>query len=173
MNHFSSVAQSSYLDPSDGLFGIASSKISTTQNLYQSAILDAVEIKTAVFALQKDSSPGPDGFSGPFFTATWHITGTSVIKAVQHFFCSSKLYKATNAYFVTLVPKTQSPSSFTDFRPISLLNFSYKIIAKILASRLSLILPSLISTNQAAFVKGRFIHHHICLSPWIIPKTSL
>lgn len=170
VNHLSSVAQSSYPDPSYALFGIANSKVLTAQNLSRSAIPDAAEIKTAVFALQKESAPGPYEFSGSFFIATWHITGPLVIKAVQHFFHSNKLHKASNAYFLTLIPKTQPPSSFTDFRPISLLNFSYKIIAKILASRLSQILPSPVVTNQAAFVKGRSIHHHIALAHELIQK---
>lgn len=87
-----------------------------------------------------------------------------MVKAVCHFFSSGKLYKVSNTYFLTLIPKIQSPSSFSDFRPISLLNFSYKILAKILASRLSQIIPSLISSNHAAFVKGRFIHQHISLA---------
>lgn len=64
------------------------------------------------------------------------------------------------------------PRNFLDFRPISLLNFVYKIISKILASRLSLILPLLISTHQAAFVKGRSIHHHAALAHELIQKLN-
>lgn len=56
--------------------------------------------------------------------------------------------------------KNQHPTSFSDFLPMSLLNFSYTFIAKIHAKWLSIILPSLISPNQAAFVKDRWIHQH-------------
>ena len=68
------MAQTSYPDPPDALVGIANNKVSTIQNLHQSTILDEAEIRTVVFALQKDSSSGLDGLSGSFFTATWHIT---------------------------------------------------------------------------------------------------
>lgn len=134
VNHFSSVANSAYPDPSNLLFRIDSSKVTADQNTLISIIPNANEIRTAVFALEKDNSLGPDGHSGYFFTTTWQSTSPSVVKAVQHFFLSGKLYRASNTYFLKLIPKSTSPSSFAYYKPISLLNFTYKIIIKILAS---------------------------------------
>lgn len=98
--------------------------------------------------------------------------GPDVIKAISHFFNSGRLLRATNAFFLTLLPKRQSPSTFSDFRPISLLNFNYKIISKSLASRLSMILPFLIPKHQSAFVKGRTIHHHVALAHDLLYKLE-
>lgn len=123
-----------------------------------------------VFMQMRSGWQYPDGFLGSFFIATWPITGASVVKAVQHFFTFGKLYKASNTYLLTLIPKIPPPISFDDFRPISLLNFSNKILSKFLASRLSKILPSIISPNQAAFVKGRSIHQHIALAHEVFQK---
>ena len=86
-----------------------------------------------------------------------------VILTVAHLFSSGRLLRATNAYFITLIPTNQPPNTLSDFRPISLLNFSYKVISKILASRLAGIPPLLISKHQLAFVKGRTIHHYVAL----------
>lgn len=86
-------------DPSESLFHFDSSKLSSTQNLQLTKNPDAQEIKSVVFALKAESSPGLDGFSGGLFTATWHITGNFIIKAVQHFFSSGKLFKVSNVYF--------------------------------------------------------------------------
>ena len=61
----------------------------------------------------------------------------------------------TNSTFLALIPKEVNPSSFNRFRPISLCNASYKIIAKLLANRLKPLLGMLISPLQGGFVKGR------------------
>ena len=62
-----------------------------------------------------------------------------------------------NFAILTLVPKEQDASAMKKFRPISLLNCSFKIFTKVLTNRLSLILHRLIATNQSAFIKGRYI----------------
>ena len=60
----------------------------------------------------------------------------------------------TNSTFLALIPKDVKPSTFDRFRPISLCNASYKIIAKLLANRLRPLLGKLISPLQGGFVKG-------------------
>ena len=48
---------------------------------------------------------------------------------------------------ITLVPKIKNPTKMTDFRPISLCNVVYKLISKVLANHLKIILPQIISEN--------------------------
>lgn len=55
---------------------------------------------------------------------------------------------------VVLIPKNNSPTTLNDFRPISLANVIYKVIAKTLANRLKPLLSKIISVEQVAFVKG-------------------
>lgn len=82
VSHFSGLAQSLHPNPGESLFDLDSSKVSLAMNLQLTKIPHAEEIRSAVLSLNADSSPGPDGFSGSFFTATWLITGGSIIKAV-------------------------------------------------------------------------------------------
>lgn len=173
MIHFSRFMQSSFVCPFEALFNLNGPSVSVEQNLILSVVPSADEIHDAVFHLKRNSSPGPDRFSGIFFTSCRHVVGQDVISAVTHFFSTSKLLRVTNAYFLTLIPKKQSPVSFDDFRPISLVNFSYKIISEILAKRFSDILPLLISKHHAAFVRGEIHSSSHCSCTQSMPEVEI
>ena len=69
-----------------------------------------------------------------------------------------------NCTFISLIPKNAGADSLENYRPISLCNFIYKIISKVLANRMQKVIHKIISPNQAAFIKGRSIHHNILLA---------
>ena len=56
-----------------------------------------------------------------------------------------------------MIHKKNEKDSLKNFRPISLTNVDYKIIAFVFAKRLQNILPQLINENQTAYIKGRYI----------------
>jgi hypothetical protein len=66
-----------------------------------------------------------------------------------------------NSTNIALIPRKKTHVSVTEFRPISLCNVVYKIIAKVLVNRLKMVLPSIISPNQSAFLSGRLITDNI------------
>nr|GEV02103.1 RNA-directed DNA polymerase, eukaryota, reverse transcriptase zinc-binding domain protein [Tanacetum cinerariifolium] len=87
------------------------------------------EIKKAVWDCGTNKSPGHDG----------------------------TFLKGCNSSFIALISKTRNANTVKDFRPISLIGSLYKIIAKILANRLSSVIPDLISDVQSAFISNRQI----------------
>lgn len=74
------------------------------------------------------------------------------------------MLKEMNNTFITLIQKTKAPQSVNDFSSISLRNVIYKIISKVLANRLSKILPSIIHPSQNGFVEGRPISDNILIA---------
>ena len=62
-----------------------------------------------------------------------------------------------NSTFLALIPKKERPSTFADFRPISLCNLLYKLISKIIAVRLKPHLDTHITREQYGFLKDRQI----------------
>lgn len=82
---------------------------------------------------------------------------------IKHFFVNDFLLKQLNHCFIALLPKEDAPAKISQFCPISLCNVSYKIISKILTSRLKSVMHKLISNNQAAFVPSRHIQDNLIM----------
>ena len=57
-------------------------------------------------------------------------------------------------FFITLIPKKNEAIEVKDFRPISLVEGVYKIIAKVLANKLCTVMEDIISASQNAFVRN-------------------
>ncbi|KAJ0097104.1 hypothetical protein Patl1_28743 [Pistacia atlantica] len=115
------------------------------------------EVEKAVFTMNGLGSLGPDGFPAIFYQKHWQTIGPSVCAAVREAFCSGSWPQDFNAIFIALIPKVKKPSKVSEFRPISLCNILYKILAKVLANRLQKILPQIISPSQSAFIPDRLI----------------
>lgn len=71
------------------------------------------------------------------------------------------------------IPKKLVPQVPTDYRPISLCNVVYKIIAKSLANRLKPHLPDYIDPSQQAFIEGRRISDNIIIAQEITHTFAL
>jgi hypothetical protein len=59
-----------------------------------------------------------------------------------------------NIALLTIIPKEKDARTMHKFRPISLLNCSYKIFTKVLTNRIGKVAHRLIASNQITFIKG-------------------
>ena len=80
-----------------------------------------------------------------------------VCNGVKEFFGFENILKELNGTFLSLISKKSRADSLDLFRPISLCNYFYKIISKVLTLRIMTLLPHIISKQQNRFIPGRQI----------------
>lgn len=131
------------------------------------------ELRQAVFQLGATKAPGPDGLNGLFYQHYWDILKADLFGLVQDFFCTGVLQLALNQTTITLIPKVPNPKRLDQYHPISLCNYIYKIISKILANRLKPWLPMLISPEQSAFISGRQIQDNILIVQEVLHQLRI
>ena len=106
-------------------------------------------------------APAPDSFPAHFYQKHWEICGDEVTTAVLSIIQGEESAESINDTVLVLIHKVINPTLLTQFRSISLCNIIYKIASKVIANRLKLILPEIISEEQSVFVPGRLITENI------------
>ncbi|KAJ0805636.1 putative RNA-directed DNA polymerase [Helianthus annuus] len=115
------------------------------------------EIKEAVFECGDEKAPGPDGMNFRFIKHFWSLFKDDFRRIFDWFYNSGEINLGSGASFIALVPKVKDPVSLANYRPINLVGVISKVISKVLANRLRRVLDGVISENQSAFLKGRYI----------------
>lgn len=152
-----------------GKLGEGKSLSPEQQHLLVTNVMDD-EIKNALFDIDDGKLPGPDGYGSLFFKNAWSVVGTDVVHAVKEFFNTGMMLKEWNHALIALVPKSNHSNLVTDYRPMSCCNVFYKIISKILASRLRSVIGDIVDPAQSAFIKDRSIVDNIHLAQELFRK---
>lgn len=105
--------------------------------------------------MEEDKAPGPDGFPIKFLLACWEVVRDNVFDVFSKFHSRGKWCQSLSATFISLIPKKKGAIELNDSKPISLVGYMYKLLAKTLAIRLKEALVNLISDSQHAFLPRR------------------
>ncbi|PNY14484.1 cysteine-rich receptor-like protein kinase, partial [Trifolium pratense] len=108
------------------LDGLDFTQITADQNMDLVQPFTGVEIEDVVKAANGTKSPGPDGLVFAFIKSFWALMKYEVRIMFDQFHGNECLPKSLLSYFVTLIPKVNSPQALSEFRPISLLGCLYK-----------------------------------------------
>merc|ERR1712240_2649 len=134
----------------------------TTANLEGEITMQ--EIEQALNNMKNDKSPGPDGFTAEFYKSFFSEIGVFLVRSLNEAFNKGELSVTQYQGVITCIPKEGKPKQFIkNWRPISLLNVSYKLLSACLARRIKTVLPLIIHDSQKGFMKGRYIGENIRL----------
>jgi hypothetical protein len=111
------------------------------------------EVDNIVKSLDTIKSLGPDGFNTDFMKKCWEVIKHDFYELCMAFYNQNLCLQSINGSYITLAPKVDNPSKVSDYRPISLLNSSIKVLTKLLANRLQSVTLRVIHENQYGFLK--------------------
>lgn len=119
------------------------------------------EINRVISDMPTNKSPGPDGLNTDFMRKCWPVIAYDYYELITTFYEGNLYLQSINGSHITLVPKTENLTCANDYKPISLLNGSIKLITKLLANRLQTVILKLIHQNQYGFIKNRSIQDYL------------
>lgn len=117
------------------------------------------ETTSALNQLNNGSSPGCDGLTVEFMKCFWDKLGKLVTDSFLEAFYKGELSYTQNKGVIVLIHKGKDlqREKLNNWRPITLTNTDYKILAKALALRMATVASKLINTDQVGYLKGRNI----------------
>ena len=116
------------------------------------------ECHNALKGMKPNKTPGSDGFSSEFYLFFWNELKHIMVNSFKESLANGKLSDSQRLSIITCLPKPGKDKLYMkNWRPISLLNIDYKILAGVMANRMKTVLDPLISNTQKGFISGRYI----------------
>jgi hypothetical protein len=154
------------------IINIFPSYVTDGHNLSLQEVISEAEVDEAITSMQRDKSPSPNGFPIEFYNMFIDLLKSDITGVVEEARASNHTLATFNSMFITLIPKVASPSSMNDFRPISLCNCIYNIIAKVITRHIKGILSDAITRELFAFLSGRQIYYVISIMQEVLHTTK-
>jgi hypothetical protein len=115
------------------------------------------EVKKTIFQMEHNKSPGLDGFPAEFYQVFWDVIKGDLMALFHEFHQGSLPLFSLNFGTIILLPKCAEAVKIQQYRPICLLNVSFKIFTKVLTNRLASVAHKVIQSTQTIFLPGRNI----------------
>jgi hypothetical protein len=107
--------------------------------------------------MEHNKAPGPDGFPAEFHQVFWGIIKADLLPLFADLHREALDLHNLNFGIITLIPKIHNATKIQQYRPIGVLNVSFKIFTKVGTNRLNLVAKKVVSPTQSAFMPGRNI----------------
>ena len=132
-------------------------QLTSVENDVLTAPFSEKEVFEAIAKMKSNTAPGPDGFPAEFYKKCWHIIKGDLMPMFHDLFSGHLQLFQLNFGTITLLPKKTDAVRIEQFRPICLLNVSFKIFTKVGTIRLTQIAHAVVQPSQTAFMPDRNI----------------
>lgn len=132
-------------------------QVSDLENSFLTCQFTEEEIRRALFQMEHNRAPGPDGFPAEFFQVFWSVIKNDLLALFEDFHKGDLSLYSLNFGTIILLPKCRDAEIIQQYRPICLLNVSFKIFTKVLTNRISTVASKTVGPTQSAFIPGRNI----------------
>ena len=128
-------------------------------------VITECEVRDVLKLVGLNKSPGLDGLPHEVYLRLPHMSVPILTDMFNHWFAQGAIPGRVTNGVITLLKKGSRHvwEGLDDYRPITLLNTELKILARVLANRLQLVISDLISPEQTFAVKGRSIQDNLHL----------
>jgi hypothetical protein len=132
-------------------------QISVEENECLTKDFTETEIFEAIMQMKKNKAPGPDGFPAEFYQTFWEIIKMDMLDMFVSFQRGELPLFHLNFGTIILLPKKENAIQIQQYRPICLLNVSFKVFTKVGTNRVAHIAENVVQPTQSAFMPGRHI----------------
>lgn len=146
----------------DELLAHVTRGISEEDNVSLTEHITPDEIKTIISTAPRNKSAGPDGLPVEFYVNLWDVIGNELTEMYNELLTTQALPKQFTEGLIVLIPKKPNSKRIQDFRPLTLLNADFKILTRILNSRMKSLLKNVIGTYQTSAIHGRSMLDTLC-----------
>ena len=136
--------------------------ISNSDKEYLEKPITPQELDLALSQMQEGKAPGRDGLPVEFYKKFWVILRPLLLEVYNEAFERGYLHDNMVLGVIKLIPKPDKDHlELKNWRPITLLNTDYKILSKVLAQRMEMVIDGLIGEDQTGFIRGRYIGQNV------------
>ena len=132
-------------------------QVSSAENDILISPFSEQEIREAVFQMEHNKAPGPDGFPAEFYQVFWEVIKKDLLALFSDFYEEKLPLFCLNFGVISLIPKTNDAKKIQQYRLICVLNVSFKIFDKVGTNRINKVVQSVIQPSQTTFIPGRNI----------------
>lgn len=139
------------------VLSLITKKVTSAKNVALILSPSILEIEHVAMSFQNEKSPGLDGITIGVLHKCWPFIKFACFEMVLSFWQDGVMPLSALAGVIKLIPKDGDLSGLTNWRPITMIMMTYKIISKLLANRLKPLIPRVVDNQQTGFVPGHSI----------------